>query len=137
MGQRSELPMANRRARETQRETPRAVTAYFDRRTGRVVVELSTKVFVSFSPDDAQGLEGASASELKKIEITPSGLGLHFPNLDADLYLPALLEGFLGSRRWMAARMGEAGGSSKSVAKRAASRANGKLGGRPRKKVAG
>jgi hypothetical protein len=39
---------------------------------------------------------------LSKIEISPSGLGLHFPAIDADLYLPALLDGFLGSRRWMA-----------------------------------
>jgi hypothetical protein len=60
-------------------------------------------------------------------------LGLHFPTLDADLYLPSLLEGFLGSRRWMAAQLGKAGGSVTSSAKTAAARANGKRGGRPRK----
>jgi hypothetical protein len=65
------------------------------------------------------------------------GLGLHFPKLDADLYLPALLDGWLGSRRWMAARMGERGGRARSAAKRTASRANGKLGGRPRKAARG
>lgn len=37
-------------------------------------------------------------------QISPSGLGVHFPRLDADLYIPALLEGFLGSRRWIAAQ---------------------------------
>jgi len=71
--------------------------------------------------------------ELSKIEISPSGLGIHFPLLDADIYLPALLEGFLGSRRWMAAQMGKAGGKASTKAKAAASRRNGKLGGRPRK----
>jgi hypothetical protein len=45
-----------------------------------------------------------------RVEFSPSGLGLHFPKLDADLYLPALLEGFLGSRRCMASAMGKAGG---------------------------
>jgi len=49
--------------------------------------------------------------------------------------LPALLEGFLGSKAWMAARLGERGGRAATPAKTAASRANGKLGGRPRKVV--
>jgi hypothetical protein len=71
---------------------------------------------------------------LKHIEISPSGLGLHFPALDVDLYLPALLEGYLGSRQWMASAMGKAGGCVTSDAKARASRANGRLGGRPRSK---
>jgi hypothetical protein len=58
---------------------------------------------------------------------------LHFPALDADLYLPGLLQGFLGSRRWMAAQLGKAGSRATSAAKTAAARANGKLGGRPKK----
>jgi hypothetical protein len=28
---------------------------------------------------------------LDEIEITPSGFGIHFPKLDADLYVPGLL----------------------------------------------
>ena len=51
------------------------------------------------------------------------------PALDADLYLPALLDGFLGSRRWMAAAMGKATTDAKS----AAARDKGKFGGRPKK----
>jgi hypothetical protein len=90
---------------------------------------------VSFSPRDAQGLEAATPSQLQEIEISPSGFGIHFPKLDADLYLPAILQGFFGSRNWMAARLGQVGGKSRSVAKRAASRANGKLGGRPRLEI--
>ena len=90
-----------------------------------------------FSSDNAQSLRGAKPAQLASIEISPSGLGLHFPKLDADLYLPALLNGWLGSRRWMAAHMGERGGRARSAAKRAASRENGKLGGRPRKAVPG
>ena len=81
--------------------------------------------------------EPTTAEELASIEITPSGFGLHFPKLDADLYVPAVLEGLLGSTRWMAARMGALGGKSRSEAKAAASRENGKLGGRPRIKAPG
>jgi hypothetical protein len=97
------------------------------------VIHLSSRLDVSFSPRDAQGLEDAKPSQLEAIEIAPSGLGIHFPKLDADLYLPSLLEGFLGSRRWMASRLGRVGGSSRSAAKRAAAKANGSMGGRPKK----
>jgi hypothetical protein len=44
-------------------------------------------------------LEKAHPADLVDAEISPSGLGVHFPKLDADLYIPALLEGFLGSKR--------------------------------------
>lgn len=65
---------------------------------------------ISFSPKLAQGLETAKPADLTGAQISLSGLGVHFPKLDADLYIPALLEGFLGSRRWMAAQNGGAGG---------------------------
>jgi hypothetical protein len=78
-------------------------------------------------------LEGASAVQLSRIEITPSGLGLHFPELDADLYIPGLLGGVFGSKAWMAAQLGREGGKARTPKKSDASRRNGKLGGRPRK----
>jgi hypothetical protein len=113
--------------------TPKAIAARYDRRDGRIVIDLSSDISIAFKPQTAQGLEYANASQLSKIEISPSGLGLRFPALDADLYLPSLLEGFLGSKRWMAAQLGKAGGRTRSKAKTAAARSNGKLGGRPRK----
>jgi len=135
MGSRSNFEVANRRARELQAAVPKAVSAHFDRDSGRVVIRLSSKLDVSFSPHDAEGLEHAKPSQLEEIEISPSGFGIHFPKLDADLYVPGLLEGFLGSRKWMASRLGHVGGRSRSVAKKAAARVNGKLGGRPKKAV--
>jgi hypothetical protein len=41
----------------------------------------------------------------------------------------------LGSKRWMAAQLGASGGRTRTQAKTAASRENGKRGGRPRKIV--
>lgn len=128
-----EFRRANRRAKELLSVTPRALEAHYDRRNGRIVVRLSSNMDISFSPRDAEGLEHAKPADLAVIEITPPGLGIHFPKLDADLYIPALLEGVMGSRRWMAARLGRAGGRATTTAKKAASRANGRLGGRPRK----
>jgi hypothetical protein len=135
MASHDEFDRATGRGRNLQSVVPKAVAARYDRRIGRVVIRLSSGLDVAFSPRDAQGLENATTSQLNEIEISPSGLGIHFPKLDADIYLPSLLEGFLGSRKWMAARLGETGGKSRSKAKTFASRVNGKLGGRPRKAV--
>jgi Protein of unknown function (DUF2442) len=124
---------ANRRAKELQASHPRALSAHYDRRMGRIVIRLSSRLDVVFSPKDAEGLEDASPAQLEAIEISPSGFGIHFPKLDADIYLPALLEGFLGSKQWMASRLGAEGGRQKSAAKASAAKKNGRLGGRPRK----
>ena len=128
-----EFESANARAAARLRKTPCAMRARYERKRDRVVVELNTGIEVAFRPGDAQGLERAKPDQLSAIEISPSGLGIHFPKLDADIYLPALLEGFLGSKRWIAAEHGKMGGSVSSRAKAAAARRNGKLGGRPRK----
>ncbi|HEY9126406.1 MAG TPA: DUF2442 domain-containing protein [Acidobacteriaceae bacterium] len=127
------VAQANDRAKAMQAEYPRVIAARYDRRTNRVILQLSSRLEVAFTPQDAEGLEQGSPAELSEIEISPSGFGIHFPKLDADLYLPALLEGFLGSKKWMAARMGAAGGRARSLAKASAAKANGAKGGRPRK----
>jgi hypothetical protein len=127
------IQKANRRAAERRSTTPAAISARYDRKSDRVILSLNTNLEIMFSPKNAEGLEHATPSQLGAIEISPSGYGIHFPKLDADLYVPALLEGMLGSRRWMAARMGAQGGAARTKAKASAARANGLLGGRPRK----
>ncbi len=130
-----EYAAATARMAELRANTPHVVAARYDRKAERVVLTLSSKLELMFSPKDAQGLEDATPAQLSTIEISPSGFGIHFPKIDADLYVPALLEGFLGSRKWMASRLGAQGGKSRSTGKAAAARANGALGGRPRKLV--
>jgi len=103
MARRDELEEATERGAARRKRGPTALAAQYDRRTGRVLVRLSTGLDLGFAPRDVQGLEKARPADLASIEISPSGLGLHFPSLDADLYLPALLEGFRGSKKWMAA----------------------------------
>lgn len=112
---------------------PRAESAHYDAGRNRVIVRLTTGVELGFAPRDVEGLQHASADDLKVIEVEGFGLGIHFPKLDADLYVPALLQGVLGSKRWLAGQLGAAGGRARSAAKAAASRENGKRGGRPRK----
>jgi hypothetical protein len=54
---------------------------------------------LAFAPRDVQGLENARPGDLADAEISPSGLGVHFPKVDADIDIPALLNGFLESKR--------------------------------------
>ena len=133
---RDEAKRANVRADRLRGAGPTAVSATYDRRSHRVVVRLTSGIDIGFSPHDTQGLETAKPAQLDRIEISPSGLGLHFPKVDADLYLPALLEGVFGSRRWMAARLRERD-SRRTATKTAAGRKDGGLGGRLRKTAPG
>jgi hypothetical protein len=83
----------------------------------------------------AEGLADAPRSKLRNIKISPNGLGLRWPLLDADLHVPGVIEGAFGSRRGMQ-QIGKLGGSSRSSVKAEASRENGKRGGRPKEKAA-
>jgi len=117
----------------TERNHAHAIAARYDRRTNRVIVRLHSGLELAIPPHLVEGLNDATPDALAEIEVSPSGLGLHWPQLDADLYVPALLEGQFGSKQWMARQLGAAGGRSRSQAKSHASRANGSKGGRPRK----
>jgi hypothetical protein len=92
------VEQANQRAKDLQARIPRALSANYDHKTGRIVIHLSSKLIVSFLPADVEELKDARPSQLNKIEVSPSGFGIHFPALDADLYVPGLLEGLLGGR---------------------------------------
>ncbi|WP_186132547.1 DUF2442 domain-containing protein [Burkholderia gladioli] len=84
------------------RHSPMATEAHFDGKN--VIVKLSNGEEFHFNPTKVQGLEQASARELKLIELSPFGDGLYFPALDVDLYVPALIKGIFGSKAWMNAR---------------------------------
>lgn len=124
---------ATRRAMARVNQSPGVIKAYFDPQQARVVLELNTGMVLTFPVQDIEGLSQATSQDMQVIEISPSGLGIHVPALDVDLYIPSLLQGFMGTKQWMAAQMGHTGGKSTSAAKAAAARANGKLGGRPKK----
>ena len=127
-----ELELAEARMEQI-RAAGHAVSARYDRRRSRVVVALNTGVELTFPARLAEGLADASPERLADIEISPAGLGLHWPQLDTDLYVPGLLQGVFGSKKWMARELGAEGGKARTAAKVAAARANGRKGGRPRR----
>jgi hypothetical protein len=128
-----DIERANRRGQARKAKYPAAAAVRYDEAANKVVVSLANGVDISFPPSAAQGLEHATPSQLKDVEVTGAGTDIHFRELDADLYVPGLIEGVMGTRKWMAERLGAAGGAVRTPEKSAASRENGKLGGRPRK----
>jgi hypothetical protein len=111
------------------------VDATYRRRGDLVVMRLSNGMEVSIPRVLLQGLEEAKPEQLRRIEIEGPGTGLHWPALGIDHYVPGLLSGVFGTRRWMA-ELGRRGGAARSPAKAAAARRNGRRGGRPRKRSA-
>ena len=126
---------ANARGPAAVSRGPIARAVRYDSRRGLIVITLEGGCEFSFPVSLAEGLADAPRSKLAKIKVSPNGLGLHWPLLDADLYVPALIEGAFGSRRWMQ-QIGKIGGASRSPVKARASRENGKRGGRPKVRVA-
>lgn len=123
------------RARQAESEAatrePRAVAARYDSERHEIVVEFTTRYRLAVPASDIEGLEGASSADLSTVEVSPSGAALHWETLDVDLSVPALAQGILGTRSWMAA-IGRKGGRATSDAKAEAARENGRKGGRPR-----
>lgn len=81
---------------------PRAKAAYYDRVSSRIVIHLQHGAIFSFPTELGQGLAGANPEDLAEVEVTPSGIGLHWEKLDADLSVPALVNGIYGNKTWMA-----------------------------------
>ena len=125
----AEIEAAEERGRIAYETEPRAVSARYDAKAQRIVVELASGATFAFPPALAQGLCDASPEDLAEIEISPAGFGLHWPRIDEDYTVKGLMNGVFGTAKWMAARAGRA----TSEAKAAAARANGAKGGRPRK----
>jgi len=133
----SAFEAAEARGRKMVKSEPRAVAARYDRETGRVAVELANGCTYIFPAELAQELQGADDEALSVVAVDGAGFNLHWPALDADLYVPALVAGVFGTRDWMAKEWARRAGRATTPAKAAASRTNGAKGGRPRKKRAG
>ena len=100
-----------------------------------LIVGLSNGRRLVLPVEEVQGLEKANHEQIKNHELLGRGTGIHFSELDVDLYVPALIEGVYGNRRWMA-QLGKKGGAARTEAKRLAARANGAKGGRPKRAAA-
>jgi Protein of unknown function (DUF2442) len=132
----TELQLQIERAREFGKTSaanePRATKAWYNKSSKKVFIDLNNGLTIGFPTQKLQGLENATIAQLMEVEVTPSGYGLHWENLDVDLGVPQLVANIFGTKTWMS-ELGRQGGKSKSEAKSQAARKNGSLGGRPRK----
>jgi hypothetical protein len=123
-------------------QLPKATSARFDLKSGRIVLEMQNGVTLFVPVDLIQGLQFSDEIAMSDFDLVAEGTQLHWHTLDVQFYVEDLLKGVFGTSKWMnsldrhLADIGRKGGSSRSGSKAAASRANGKKGGRPAKKVA-
>ncbi len=130
----AEIDAALKSAKLTTRQ-PVARTVEHLPQVNLLLVGLSNGRRLALPIEDLQGLGEASHEQLKNYQLLGRGTGIRFADLDVDLYVPALIEGVYGNRRWMA-QLGRKGGRARTPAKRLAARANGAKGGRPKRAAA-
>lgn len=126
----AQIPAARARGFREWQAGRRALSARYDRRTRRVIMELSNGCVFGFPVSDIPSLAMATASQLSAVEVLPGGSGLNWEALDADLSVPGLLLAAV-ARREKLSELARIAGATKSRAKAAAARLNGAKGGRP------
>ena len=109
---------------------PRANKVLFE--DERIILHFNNGAIFSFLVSSVEAIANLSPEVLATVELTPSGKGLRWDEPDIDLSVQGLLLGILGSNMWMK-EIAAKGGKSTSEKKKAASRENGKKGGRPKK----
>lgn len=128
----AQIPAARQRELKDRDAGLRAISVHYDRRTGRVMMELTNGFVFGFPAIRIHALSGATVAQLTEVELTAGGSGLHWDALDADLSVPGLLLSSVGRAQKLTELAREAGRATSNT-KAAASRTNGAKGGRPRK----
>jgi len=128
----AEIDAAMARVRSETDDTPSATAVKYIAGYDIYIVSLRDGSRMVLQRERLQGLQNATKQQLSNVEILGRGTGLHWRDLNVDLYVPALRKGIFGNKHWMK-EMWRMGGRVTSEAKARSSRLNGAKGGRPKK----
>lgn len=71
---------------------PRVRVARYDEKHDQIVL-FTKEGIVRLRAEELEGLEDASADDLKLVEVSSDGLSIRFPTLGQDFWVPTMLEG--------------------------------------------
>jgi hypothetical protein len=111
-----------------------AASAYLDGGRLMLIMRNCALAGVDVSVIPCEAIARAPREKLQNVEVSPLGDYVWFPEVDEGFSVPALLDLSFGAA--IRSRLGKLGGPKSSPAKVSAARANGKKGGRPRKRAA-
>ena len=107
-----------------------ASAARYDRRRDAVLITMRSGAVATIPRALIPVVGEADPRVAAELELSPMGTSLRFPLLDADFAVRALIRRVFGVNE-----ANRVAGATKSTARAAASRANGRKGGRPRSRV--
>ncbi len=118
---------ATKRGQDTLTNSPKAKAVSYNAKSKRIVIELESGVSAIIPINLIEILQNASDRQIRDVELAVEGLYVRWKSLDEDLFVPNLLQGVLGTRKWMdnlkehLSNAGKKGGASRSEAKRKSS----------------
>ena len=124
-----EIEAARKRGKGEMNSGARA--ARYDRRHNVIILTMRSGAIAMIPRSLVPVIAQASPSSVACLELSPMGTSLRFPRLDADFAVQGLIRKVFGVNE-----ANRVAGASRSPARAAASRANGRKGGRPSKVVA-
>jgi len=133
---RAQFAAARRRGALARRTEPHGRAVRYLRASRQLVIDLINGTQLRLPIARVPGTGQMTEAELSDVTLTPGGMLVLWPRVDLDLSVHALAILALGERTVLRASASVAG-STRSPAKAAAARENGKKGGRPRTRVAG
>ncbi|MSQ72078.1 MAG: DUF2442 domain-containing protein [Betaproteobacteria bacterium] len=84
-------------AGEKELERPRAKAVRYDAERVRLVMELVSGAVLDIPLPMTERLANASERERSEMVLAPFGLGIHWPLIDEDLYVPRLVDRYTAS----------------------------------------
>jgi hypothetical protein len=79
----------------------RAVETWYSTESEHIFIRLNNRVLMGFPYYLLEGVQNSTPQQRAEVELTPTGSGLHWESLDADLSVSQLVAGVFGSKKWM------------------------------------